>query len=82
MKRMERKDVTRRDFLKWGAGAVAVASLGGFACKQATRQSAAIPVGMQLYCVREECAVDFPGTLAQLAGMGYVGVEFADYFST
>ena len=81
MNRHENNLVNRRDFMKLSAGALAAASLGGFGCKGTEKKSAAIPVGMQLYCVREECAVDFPGTLAKLAAMGYAGVEFADYFN-
>ena len=40
----------------------------------------AIPVGLQLYSVREDCARDLPGTLAAVAKMGYAGVEFAGYY--
>ena len=40
----------------------------------------AIPIGLQLYSVREDCARDLPGTLAAVAKMGYAGVEFAGYF--
>ncbi len=36
-----------------------------------------IPVSLQLYSLREEAASDFPGVLAKVAEMGYVGVEFA-----
>ena len=39
-----------------------------------------IPIGLQLYAVREECAKDFPGTLSAVADMGYQGVEFAGYY--
>jgi sugar phosphate isomerase/epimerase len=39
-----------------------------------------IPLGVQLYTVRKECASDLPGTFAALANMGCKGVEFADYF--
>lgn len=39
----------------------------------------AIPIALQLYSVREQCAQDLPGTLAAVAKMGYVGVEFAGY---
>ncbi len=39
-----------------------------------------IPLGVQLYSVRYELADDFEGTIAELARMGYEGVEFADYF--
>ncbi|MHC1731379.1 MAG: sugar phosphate isomerase/epimerase family protein [Bacteroidales bacterium] len=38
-----------------------------------------IPVGLQLYSVREDCARDLPGTLKAIQKMGYVGVEFAGY---
>ena len=38
---------------------------------------ARIPIGLQLYSVREDCARDLPGTLAAVAKMGYQGVECA-----
>jgi len=38
-----------------------------------------IPVGLQLYTLREETAKDFPGTLAKVAELGYQVVEFAGY---
>ncbi len=41
---------------------------------------ARVPVGVQLYCFRHELAEDFPGTLKQVAALGFKGVEFADYF--
>lgn len=36
-----------------------------------------LPLGIQLYTVREECVKDFRGALSALANMGYQGVEFA-----
>jgi sugar phosphate isomerase/epimerase len=39
-----------------------------------------IPVGLQLWTVREECKKDFPGTIAKVAKMGYKGVEFAGFY--
>ena len=36
-------------------------------------------VGLQVYSVREDMKKDFLGTLAEVAGMGYKGVEFYDY---
>ena len=39
-----------------------------------------IPIGLQLYSVREDCARDLPGVLAAVAKMGYDGVEFAGYY--
>ena len=38
-----------------------------------------IPIALQLYSVREDCARDLPGTLGAVAEMGYEGVEFAGY---
>lgn len=38
-----------------------------------------IPIALQLYSVRQDCAADLLGTIAKVAKMGYVGVEFAGY---
>lgn len=38
-----------------------------------------IPVGLQLYTLREETEKDFVGTLQKVANMGYKVVEFAGY---
>jgi sugar phosphate isomerase/epimerase len=40
----------------------------------------AIPVGVQLYSVRQEAAADLPAVLARVKAMGYDGVEFAGYY--
>jgi sugar phosphate isomerase/epimerase len=75
--------IQRRKFLQLSALGVAGASLGLASC--ATNQSSAakkkIPVGVELYSVREDCKKDFPGTLAAIAKMGYPGVEFAGYWN-
>ena len=39
-----------------------------------------IPIALQLYSVREDCARDLPRTLEAVADMGYNGVEFAGYY--
>src|SRR6266852_8632753 len=44
------------------------------------RTDMTIPIGLQLYAVRDECAKDLPGTLSAVAEMGYAGVEFAGYY--
>lgn len=41
---------------------------------------ARIPIALQLYSVRDDCAKDFPGTIEKVAQMGYDGVEFAGYY--
>jgi sugar phosphate isomerase/epimerase len=38
-----------------------------------------IPIGIQLYSLREDCKKDLPGVLKAVAKMGYDGVEFAGY---
>lgn len=38
-----------------------------------------IPVALQLYSIRGDCAKDFADTLKKVAAMGYEGVEFAGY---
>jgi sugar phosphate isomerase/epimerase len=35
------------------------------------------PISVQLYTLREETAIDFPGVLARLGAKGYAGVELA-----
>jgi len=40
-----------------------------------------IPIALQLFSVREDCARDLPGTLKAVAEMGYDGVEFAGYYN-
>lgn len=35
------------------------------------------PISVQLYSLREECAVDFPAVLRRLGAAGFVGVELA-----
>lgn len=39
-----------------------------------------IPIGLQLYSVREDAAKDLSGVLKAVAAMGYAGVEFAGYY--
>ncbi len=78
---MNNPSLTRRDFLKLGAVAAAT-----FAIRPARSLAAGdygghtIPIGVQLYSVRRECAADLPGTIAAIGKMGYKGVEFAGYY--
>ncbi|MFC2125162.1 TIM barrel protein [Bacteroidota bacterium] len=84
---------SRRKFLQKGALAVAgttVLSQSLISCsgKKPADQESSLPqplpkqsniVGVQLYCVREEMKADPLGSLTQLAEMGYVYVEHANY---
>ena len=74
----ERTAPTRRRFLHLGAaGAAALAGCARIGLGPAKRR---IPIAVQLYSVRGECARDLPGSLAKIAAMGYEGVEFAGYY--
>src|SRR5439155_26936377 len=56
---------------------------GGAPARGSTKEEATvakIPIALQLYSVREDCARDLPGTIAAVAKMGYAGVEFAGYY--
>jgi sugar phosphate isomerase/epimerase len=67
---------TRREFL----GAVGTLSVGLAVAPLAQAASGKkIPVGLQLYSVRDQCKNDLPGTVAAVAKIGYQGVEFAGY---
>jgi sugar phosphate isomerase/epimerase len=80
---MNGKNLSRRVILKSGLAvfvggcALQTTSKEGEQMKTAKRE---IPVGLQLWTVRTECAKDFPGTIAKVAKMGYKGVEFAGYY--
>jgi len=83
MNRIERKNFSRRDFLRAaavGAGAGLV-SLDGLraAGRQPGTPKKKIPVGVQLYSVREAASKDLPAVLEAIGKMGYKGVEFAGY---
>jgi sugar phosphate isomerase/epimerase len=64
-----------------GAGAGLV-RLDGFAAigPQAEAPKKTIPVGVQLYSVRQAAAKDLPAVLEAIGKMGYKGVEFAGYY--
>jgi sugar phosphate isomerase/epimerase len=69
--------LNRRDFLHRSALGVASLAVGLNAAAQTAGRK--IPVGLQLYSVRDQCAKDLPGTLAAVAKIGYKNVEFAGY---
>lgn len=88
--------ITRRRLLEMGAvgvGAAAVTTFRSVAFAADEKpdvkpvekpQAKKIPIALQLYSVRRECAKDkgkaLPGILAELKKMGYEGVEFAGYY--
>jgi sugar phosphate isomerase/epimerase len=70
-----RSGLTRRSFLELAAPVA-------LAWPLAARPGAAtrIPIAVQLYSVREDCKTNFDAALAQVAAMGFQGVEFAGYY--
>jgi sugar phosphate isomerase/epimerase len=64
--------LTRRMF-----GQVAVS---GLAAATALRAQKKIPIAVQLYSVRHIAQNDLSGVLAQVAKLGFAGVEFAGYY--
>jgi sugar phosphate isomerase/epimerase len=74
---MINKSISRREFGKNLAAAGAAITLGSMATK--LNAAADLPIGIQLYTVRDELKKDFKGTLAQVAKIGYKHFEFAGY---
>jgi len=73
--------MARRGFL--GAGATGLATAGLMPALLRAAQGAAakkLPIGLQLYSVRHQCAKDLQGVLRAVSEMGYKGVEFAGYY--
>jgi sugar phosphate isomerase/epimerase len=62
---------TRRSFLALAGAASLPWSRAAAAAKRKR-----IPIGLEIYSVKEEEKKDLPGTLGKLAEMGYEGVEF------
>lgn len=66
------------------AACLSMTSCGGNgAAKSAEGDAAAdnkLPIGLQLYSIRDDMAKDFKGTLQKVKDMGYDGVEFAGLY--
>ena len=67
---------SRRAFVKAGAAAVTVASLP----IHSYAKSLGLPLGIQLYSVRDLLPKDYTGTLKELTALGYKEVEAAGYY--
>ena len=70
---------SRRSFLKASGAAAAAACAGATPGCQA--EPLQLPIGLQLYSVRELLAKDFEGTLAKVRAAGYTEVEAAGYYN-
>ena len=73
--------MNRRSFLRTSAGATALGL--SVSALQTTARAAGdkkIPIGVQLYSVRDAAAKDLAGVLKAIKAMDYDGVEFAGYY--
>jgi sugar phosphate isomerase/epimerase len=70
---------TRRNFIQ-SATAAAVYSSSLLRCDRLMASPFGLPIGLQLYSVREMMAKDYEGTLNQIGALGYQEVEAAGYF--
>jgi sugar phosphate isomerase/epimerase len=68
---------SRRDFVKAGSAALVYGSTIG----RLQAQTLHVPLGLQLYSVREILPKDYAGTLKQLGAIGFREVESAGYFN-
>jgi sugar phosphate isomerase/epimerase len=71
--------ISRRTFLKSAATATALGAVGRSA-PLLYADPFGLPIGLQLYSVRNQIVKDFPGTLQQIAAAGYKEVEAAGYY--
>jgi sugar phosphate isomerase/epimerase len=70
--------LSRREFVKGSILAATALGLKPWDVAQAAGKD--IPIAVQLYSVRGDCAKDFDAALAGVAKMGFAGVEFAGYY--
>lgn len=73
-------NLSRRNMLKLGAGAAAFLATGRGLVLAADACKKKIPIGLQLYSVRQDCAKNLGAVIEAVAKMGYQGVEFAGYY--
>ena len=69
--------ISRRGLLATGAAAI-----GGISAiaRWAAADPIGLPIGLQLYTVREQAGKDFEGTLKEVAAIGYQEVELYSFF--
>src|SRR5262245_58038677 len=71
--------VSRRHFMQKTALGAAGLTVGLSATGSALAAGQKIPVGLELYSIRDQCKNDLPSMLVMVSKTGYKGVEFAGY---
>jgi sugar phosphate isomerase/epimerase len=74
------RQISRRTFLKTASASAAGAALWSSAPRLMANPMG-LPIGLQLYSVRDILPKDYEGTLRQLAALGYREVEAAGFFT-
>jgi len=72
--------ISRRTFLKSASASVALAAVGN-GSPWLMANALGLPIGLQLYSIRDILPKDYEGTLKQLASLGYQEVEAAGFFN-
>jgi sugar phosphate isomerase/epimerase len=76
---MKNIPLSRRQFVKCSAVAATAFGLSPRLFGQGAKGK--LPVALQLYSVRGDCGKNFDAALAEVARMGFEGVEFAGYYN-
>ena len=72
--------ISRRSFLKTASASAACAAMWNSVLRLMA-DPLGLPLGLQLYSVRDLLPKDYDGTLRQVAGLGYREVEAAGFFN-
>jgi hypothetical protein len=72
------EQLNRRDVLRLGGAAAAAAVLGRAELARAAWKT--VPIGTQLWCVRQQLATDVAGTLKAVGALGFEAVELENAF--
>ena len=73
-------EISRREFVRRTAAGTAGVAVGLGLESRLQAAETKVPVGLQLYSIREQCQKDLPGMLLTVSKIGYKGVEFAGYY--
>jgi len=72
--------INRRDFFRHSALGVAAAAASASGRHTLFANPYGMPIGLELYTLRNELAKDLPGTLKKVAEIGYKEVEIFDFY--